>query len=190
MMVKGAIERQILPSLWGRIALLVSLLLVVLPHLLRMPVMLSLFAFAMIIWRIFQEMRGWALPNRLLRTLLTLLGFALVFTSYHTVMGREPGVALLTVMLSLKLIEIRTLRDAMVTLFIGYFLVASAFLFSQSILIGAYLVGVVLLLTTGLIVLNHPSANMHSIKSHMKLAGIMLLQGMPLMLLLFIIFPR
>jgi len=186
----GSIERQILPSLWGRIALLVSLLLVLLPHLLRMPILLSLFALTVIIWRIMQEIRGWPLPNRPLRILLTLLGFVLVLTGYQTVIGREPGVALLTLMLALKLIEIRTLRDAMVTIFIGYFLVVSAFLFSQSILIGAYLVVVVLMLTTGLIVLNHPSADLQSIRSHMRLAITMLLQGLPVMLLLFVIFPR
>jgi transglutaminase-like putative cysteine protease len=186
----AAVEQQIQPALWGRIALLGSLLLVVLPHLLRMPVALSLLALATILWRILLEMRGWALPNRLLRVMVTLSGFVLVYWSYHSVIGREAGVALLTVMLCLKLIEMRTLRDAMLIIFIGYFLVASAFLFSQSILIGLYLIGVVLLLTTGLIVLNHPAANLASIKGHLKTAALMLTQGIPLMLLLFILFPR
>lgn len=184
------IEQQIQPALWGRIALLGSLLLVVLPHLLRMPLLLSLLAFSIIVWRIMLEVRGWALPNRLLRVVITLSGFFLVLWSYHSVVGREPGVALLTVMLCLKLIEMRTLRDAMLIIFIGYFLVASAFLFSQSILIGIYLVAVVLLLTTGLIVLNHPAADFESTKSHLRTAGVMLAQGIPLMLLLFVLFPR
>lgn len=184
------IDKQILPALWGRIALLVSLLLVVLPHLLRMPVLLSLLALTTIVWRILLEMRGWALPNRLLRLGITLGGLLLVFWSYQSVIGREPGVALLTVMLCLKLIEMRTLRDAMLIIFIGYFLVASVFLFSQSILIGLYLVAVVLMLTTGLIVLNHPAADFDSLKGHLRTATVMLAQGIPLMLLLFVLFPR
>jgi len=155
-----------------------------------MPAPLSLLALSIIVWRILQELRGWALPNRLLKVLATLMGFFLVFWSYQSVIGREPGVALLTVMLCLKLIEMRTLRDAMLIIFIGYFLVVSAFLFSQSILIGLYLVAVVVLLTTGLIVLNHPAANLRSIKGHLKTATLMLAQGIPLMLLLFILFPR
>ena len=185
-----SVEQQIQPALWGRIALLVSLLLVVLPHLLRMPALLSLLALATIVWRILQEVRGWALPNRLLRVMITLSGIFMVFWSYQSVIGREPGVALLTVMLCLKLIEMRTLRDAMLIVFIGYFLVASAFLFSQSILLGLYLITVVLMLTTGLIVLNHPAANIESIKGDMRTAAVMLVQGIPLMLLLFILFPR
>ncbi|MCW8826906.1 MAG: DUF3488 and transglutaminase-like domain-containing protein, partial [Gammaproteobacteria bacterium] len=184
------VEQQIQPALWGRIALLGSLVLVVLPHLLRMPLILSLLALTIIVWRIAQEMRGWALPNRLLRVMITISGFFLVFWSFNTVIGREPGVALLTVMLSLKLIEMRTLRDAMLIIFIGYFLVASAFLFSQSILIGIYLIAVVLLLTTGLIVLNHPAANFESLKGDMRTAAVMLVQGVPLMILLFLLFPR
>lgn len=184
------IDRQIQPSLWGRIALLVSLLLVVLPHLLRMPLALSLLAFGTIVWRIMLEMRGWALPSWPLRLGITLAGLLLVFWSYHSVIGREPGVALLTVMLCLKLIEMRTLRDAMLIIFIGYFLVASVFLFSQSILIAIYLVAVVLMLTTGLIVLNHPAADSGSLKEHLRTATVMLAQGMPLMLLLFVLFPR
>ncbi len=84
----------------------------------------------------------------------------------------------------------RTLRDALVMIFIGYFLVASTLLFSQSIPVAIYLVAVVVMLTTALIVLNHPAANFDSMRGHLRSACLMLAQGLPLVLLLFILFPR
>ena len=56
-----------------------------------------------------------------------------IYISYGRILGRDSGIALLVVMLALKLMEMATLRDAMVLIFIGYFLVITNFLYSQTI---------------------------------------------------------
>jgi transglutaminase-like putative cysteine protease len=170
--------------------LLGALALVVAPHLVRLPLAVGAACAAVIGWRVLRELRGWALPHRAVNLVLTLAGFAAVLLAYRSVLGREPGVALLTVMLCLKLLELRTLRDAMVVIFLGYFLVVAGFLFSQSLLVGGYLFLVVLVLTAALIALNHPEATLQRTRGYFRLAAALLVQALPVMLLLFVLFPR
>ncbi|MCW8919511.1 MAG: DUF3488 and transglutaminase-like domain-containing protein [Gammaproteobacteria bacterium] len=183
-------EQHLLPPPSSRLWLLAALFLVLLPHLWRMPVALSLASLGVFGWRLAHELKGWPLPRRALRWLLTLLAFAAVALLFKSVVGRDAGVALLSVMLCLKLLELRTLRDALITLYIGYFLVLGAFLFDQSLYIGGYLLLVVLLLTAALIALNHPQSSAASTRFYLRYAGQLLLQAFPLMVALFLLFPR
>lgn len=178
------------PSTVARYWLVLSLLLVLLPHLLRLPLWLSGAVVSVIIWRLLRDYRDWPLPGKLLRLILTLLGIGAVVLVFRTILGREPGTALLTVLLSLKLLELRTLRDAMVMVFLGYFLVAADFLFDESIASGLYLFGTVLALTASLIVLNHPGAGIGRTTFYLQRAALLLLQSLPMMALLFLLFPR
>lgn len=179
-----------LANVTARLWLLGALLVVLIPHLLRLSPWLISFCLALLGWRLGMELRNWSLPGRWLRLLLTLLGIALVLATYRTLLGRDPGLALLTVMLCLKLLETRTLRDAILIIFLGYFLVAGGFLFSQSILMGSYLLLVVWILTTALVMLNHPAAAPQHAQLYLRRAGALLLQALPITLLLFVLFPR
>ena len=183
-------EQQAAPSsaiIW----MLGALLLVVAPHLWRQPAWIGATCLAIIIWRLFSELRGWVLPRSAFRLLLASGLLAATYLHYKTLNGLDAGTALLTLMLCLKLIELRTMRDAMVMLLLAYFLVLSGFLYDQSIFSGLYLMLVVLLLTTVLLVLNHPGNTFNSHKStYLKSAGALLLQALPLMLILFILVPR
>lgn len=178
------------PPAIGRFWLIGALLLVLLPHLSRFPLWLSAGCTILILWRLFYELRGWPLPGRGIRLLLTLLGVGSVLLVFHSIIGRDAGVALLAVMLCLKLIEIHTSRDAMIALFIGYFLVVSGFLFSQSLFMGVYLFSVVLALTTALIALNHLNGHASQHRNYLRIGGVLLLQSLPLMVILFVLFPR
>ena len=190
--LKKAVAGPPLPSV-GRGWLLLALLLVFLPQLPRMPIWVSLACAGVFAWRVMYELRGWALPGFWLRSLMTLGGFALVAWLYRGVIGLEPGMALLSVMLCLKLLELRHLRDAMVALFMGYFMVVGGFLFDQSMLMGVYLLLAVLALTSAMVALNHPGSGQAawwSSRQYLRSGGGLLLQSLPLMLLLFVLFPR
>lgn len=183
-------EQQLPPPATGRLWLIAALFLVTIPHLLRLPIWLSTACIAVFIWRLLHELRGFDLPGKWLRLFLVVAGIGSVAFVYHSIVGRDPGVALLTVMLCLKMLELRTMRDAMVALFIGYFMVISGFLFSQSIFMGAYLFLVVLALTAALAALNHPSGTRTENRFYLGFAGKLLLQAIPLMVLMFLLFPR
>ena len=178
------------PPLAGRLWLLGAILVVTAPHLLRLPLWLSPLCLLLLGWRAGVELRDWQLPGRWLRLGLTLLGIAAVVAGYRTLLGRDAGLALLTVMLCLKLLELRSQRDAMIALSLGYFLVAGGFLYDQSLLVGAYLFFVVLILTAALVALNHPAGTLAHSRYYLRLGGSLLLQALPIMLLLFVLFPR
>ena len=70
-----------------------------------------------------------------------------IFITYGRILGRDSGIALLVVMLALKLMEMATLRDAMVLIFIAYFLVITNFLYSQTIPTTVYMLLVMWMIT-------------------------------------------
>ena len=108
--------------------LLLSTLLVVLPHVPRLPLWVTLFAACLGALHLLVQRAGHSL-SRWLVIGLTLSGASGVFLYYHTLLGRDAGVALLVVMVTLKLLESRRPRDAFVLVFLCYFLVVTNFLY-------------------------------------------------------------
>ena len=58
---------------------------------------------------------------------------------YHTLFGRDAGVALLVFFMVLKPMEMRTRRDSMVVVMLGFFLLLTHYFYSQSIPTGLWL---------------------------------------------------
>ena len=83
----------------------------------------------------------------------------------------------------------KTLRDAMIMVFLCYFLVITNFLYSQTILTALYMLIAVWVITATMLGFQFRSSQ-PSAKSQLRTAGVMLLQATPLMVALFILFPR
>jgi len=169
--------------------LLTGMLLVGAPLALHQPPWLSLGWLAIALLPLWRLRRGRPLPGPWLRVPLALTGFIAVLATYGGVAGRDPGVALLTTMIALKLLELRTLRDLYVAVFLGYFLVMANLLYSQELPMAGYLLLSVLVLTMTLLSANRGSGRV-STGGELRLAGRLLLQGLPIMLVLFFLFPR
>lgn len=170
--------------------LLSAVVLVILPHLPRLPLWLVLPAVVVILFKLLMLRRKGG--HRLVRGLLllpTLASAAGVYLHYHTLLGRDAGVALLVSMLLLKLLELRTTRDAHLVVFLGYFLVITNFLYTQTILIALYMFATTLVITATLAVITCGSTP-RPVREQLRLAGVLLAQAMPLMLVLFVFFPR
>ena len=165
------------------------------PHFIYQPVWVAVMFIAMIFWRIMAIRHLWPLPAKRFSSLKILhlsfagMAFLLLFMSYGNLIGRDAGVALLTVMLGLKIVEIRTHRDYYISCFLGYFLVVTNFFYSQNIPVALLMFIVVIIMTASLISLNDGKKSLSN-KGIIKLASQMLLQAIPLMLLLFVLFPR
>lgn len=185
----------LMPSNRALIWLMLSMSLAALPHFYYQPLWVALIFLAMIAWRCLSLWQHWPLPNKQHRLLqLVQLSIAagaglLMLNSYGNFIGRDAGTALLIVMLGLKIVEIHNHRDYYLSCFLGYFLVITNFLYSQSIPTALLMFVVVILMTTSLISLNDTQQQL-SKKYQLKLASKMLLQAIPLMVLLFILFPR
>lgn len=176
---------RIRPKLDNNTWLLAAIALAIAPHTPRLPAWISLLCLGVGAMRLIQV----RLPARWLLIILAAATAAGIYASYHTLLGRDAGVALLVAMLALKLLESRTLRDSMVVIFISYFLVITHFLYSQSIPTGLYLLLVVLVITATLIGLNHPGRPIEP-RKQLRLAAVLLGQAVPVMLVLFLFFPR
>lgn len=173
-------------QIWG---LTLLLALSAAPHLLRLPFTLTGLWLLAVAWRLNLMLNGQPLPPRPLRLGVTLAaGFAL-YLQYGTVLGREAGSALLVMMAGLKFLELRQRRDAYVLVLLAYLLVAVQFLFSRAPLTAGYAVVATLLVTAAWIGLERP-AGTQPWRKDLALAVRLLAQAVPLMLILFVLFPR
>ncbi|MFT6732266.1 MAG: transglutaminase-like putative cysteine protease [Polaribacter sp.] len=72
------------------------------------------------------------------KVLLTFIAVAGVLISFHRLTGRDAGVSLIAIMYGLKIIEIESKRDVYILMLLGFFLLLAAFLFSRSPFIALY----------------------------------------------------
>jgi transglutaminase-like putative cysteine protease len=166
-----------------------SLAMVSAPHAERLPWWLTVLATTLIGWRLYLARGRLPLPHRAFLLLVVLATTAAVYLHYGTIFGRDAGVALLVVMLTLKVLEMRTVRDGMLLIFLSYFLVVTNFLYSQTIPTALYMLVCVWVITASMIGIqytNPPRGSAHQLRT----AGVILAQSVPLMLVLFVLFPR
>jgi transglutaminase-like putative cysteine protease len=167
--------------------LLACLLLVAAPHALRMPWWITLLVLGLYAWRGLVALRRAPLPPRWLLLAVVALAIGAVWLEYRTLFGRTPGIVLLVVFSGLKLIEMRSQRDAAAVAFLCYFLVMTNLLYTQSIptalLMGTALVAVTATLT-GLSAPSRPT------RANLRTAALLLAHAAPAALVLFLLFPR
>ncbi len=157
------------------------------PHAQRLPLWVTGLAAAMLAWRGWAAWKNERLPRRWLLTVLVLVGMGGVYMTFRTILGRDAGVTLLVLFLSLKLMETRNQRDAVVVTFLCYFLALTSFFYSQTMVTAALTLVTVLALTTALIGVNGPQ---RPLRESARLAGVLLGQAVPVMVCFFFLFPR
>jgi len=159
------------------------------PHALHLEPWISIFFIGMVTLRLLGLSRPVLLPGRFLLFLLTMAGLANALAHYPLMLGREAGVALLTSMLALKLLEMKRERDIYVVVYLSLFTLITQFLYRQEMLLVVY----VFLVVTGLIaMLMHTNMMRPPARPTGVLvrSGGLLLQALPLMLIMFFLFPR
>jgi len=160
-----------------------------LPHLSHLPPWCGALAAAMLGWRGKLALGNGALPGRWMVATLLALAAGLTLWTEHTLLGKEAGVTMLVVLMTLKTLELRARRDALVVFFLGFFLVLTNFLYSQSLLVALSMLLSVWGLLTAL-VLAHMPVGRPSLARAGGLAARAALLGAPVMVALFVLFPR
>ena len=161
----------------------------VLPHVTHLPLWCSLLTAAVLLWRARLALANGALPGRWVLITVLLIAAGLTLWSFRTLLGKEPGVTMAVVLMALKTLELRARRDAFVVFFLGFFLVLTHFLYSQSLPVAAAMLVSVWGLLTAL-VLAHMPVGQPSLRQAGALAARTALFGAPVMVLLFVLFPR
>ena len=159
------------------------------PHFFHLPLWVSGFVIVALSWRSLQNLGMIKALSKWVVVPLVLLGGVGVFAEYWTIVGRDAGLALLTVMMSLKFIESRNHRDLLILIFLCYFLIATHFLYSQSILTAGLMLVTLLVITSTLVLINQRDDKL-SIMIGVKASARLILMSAPLMLILFILVPR
>ena len=176
-------------SPWTLFRLLACLALVTVPHFQRLPVWASVLVTGVLIWRGLVALRHWRLPPTWLRGVAAFAAFLGLLLSYGKINSSEAGTGLLVVMVALKLTETERLRDCATVLMLGYFILITHFLASQEIGTVVYVFGSAVLVTALLLEVGHPQGPLPP-RTTVRNASTLLLQSLPLMLLMFVLFPR
>jgi protein-glutamine gamma-glutamyltransferase len=170
-------------------AILASLAMVIAPHAVHLPTWIPALVGIMLLARFYIGLRHRRLPDKWLLIAVALGCMAGIAVSYRTLYGRDVGVAMLTVMMALKVMEMSKPRDTMVVVLLAYFLVVTNFFYSQSIPTAIYMLFAVWVITGTMISLQIKAAR-PPLVSVLRHAAMMLLQSIPIMLALFLLFPR
>jgi transglutaminase-like putative cysteine protease len=161
----------------------------ILPHAAHLPWWCVAMSVAILLWRARLALANAALPGRWVVAAVLAVALALTLVTERTLLGKDAGVTMLVVLMSLKTLELRARRDAMVIFFLGFFLVLTHYLYSQSLLVALSTVLAVWGLLTAL-VLAHLPVGRPPLAQAAGLAGRAALLGAPAMVVLFVLFPR
>ena len=139
--------------------------------------------------KFWMEPKGYRLRFAALKLVLAGIALAAISSSYGTLKGIEPGVSLLVVLMSLKVLEAHTAREFQVMVMMAWALCLCGFFLSQDFAIALCLMAAFTLLLVALIQFHRgssPGAFWPPLGTACKLLG----QAAPLVILLFFLFPR
>lgn len=168
---------------WTLAALLVSAF----PHIFRLPLQITVIVCCILVGRLLIHKQVRKMPPQWLKLLLAGLSFIAVLATFHTINGVDAGSALLLCMVAIKTLEMNTLRDHSALLMASFFIIVSFILYDTSIWSALYLVP-----ATGLsvFVLLKISAPDLAWKQLVPNAKFFIWYGLPLAVILFVLFPR
>src|SRR6266513_1289484 len=148
-----------------------------------------LLALAMKFW---MEQRGYRLRFATLKLVLATLALLVIFASYGSLNGVKPGISLLVILVSLKVLEAYTAREFQVMVLTGWVLCLCGFFLSQDFVIALSLLTAFALLLVALIQFYRPASagSPSAFWPPLGTTGKILLQAAPLVVLLFVLFPR
>ncbi|MFJ4143792.1 DUF3488 and DUF4129 domain-containing transglutaminase family protein [Pseudomonas sp. NPDC089734] len=163
--------------------------LVIVPFLTHLPVSIILLWLGCMAWRV-QVLRMRArMPGTWVKSGLLVGTAGGVYLARGSLVGLDAGAALLIAAFVLKMLEMQTRRDALVLIFLGFFCVVVGYVFEDNLLWALFSLLPIAALLAALIGLQ-PSGFADRPASSLALSVKLILQAVPLMLLLFLFFPR
>jgi transglutaminase-like putative cysteine protease len=165
------------------------LFLAALPHFFNLSLAISLFFFSILLFRLVTRLLSHREHPRWMNYIFLITGLVIVVSEYSGVIGKDFGVSLLVAMLSLKILEIKTYRDAYVLLFLTTFMLITHFLYTQEMFIVFYVFTLTFFMLFLFLWFNQLQQKV-SFYHLFLTTGKISLQAIPVMVILFIFFPR
>jgi len=167
------------------------------PHL---PIWVALTGVLLVIVRLVvlrqDRQRPLAPPPRIPSWTLVLFAVAAAFavrSSFGYLSGRDPSVAFLYILVAIKFLETRTIRDGTLLVCLSCFLLITPFFYGQSMLAAIAVFPAIVLVGATLDAMTDGSgsgAPGAARGAALRRSGLMILQGAPIAVLLFLLFPR
>ena len=167
--------------------LLATALVTLAPYAGYYPVWVSVLCAAVLVWRGVLLWYGRRPPHRVIPVLLGVAACIGVRFEFGYFFGKDPGVALLGLLLVLKLLESGSNRDIRAGILLCFFLQLGLFFDNQSLPIaGLTLIGCLLAVISLLALADTHADNAERVRT----AGLLMAHGLPFMVLFFVLFPR
>ncbi|MBR0565887.1 DUF3488 domain-containing protein, partial [Azoarcus sp. L1K30] len=157
------------------------------PHALALPLWVTGLSALLLGWRLALLLRGSRAPNRHFVLLIAIAAGVGTRLAYGHFFGKDPGLAFLALLLGLKLLETRSMRDIRAAVLLCFFLQLGVFFDNQTVPVAVLAAGATLLSIGALLALSDPDA---SHRERLRTSAVLLAQGLPFMLVLFVLFPR
>ena len=109
--------------------LLLCLIISISWHIPHTPIWVLVAVFFIANWRFRLVNSQGALPSKTFRFFLTVTAFIGILVTYHSFLGRDPGITALILLSTLKLLELNSQRDFMFIIFLCYFLGDDAYIY-------------------------------------------------------------
>jgi hypothetical protein len=158
------------------------------PLVAHIPLWCAFMLALLLLWRVRLALLRKPLPGRWTLAWVLAAAVAGTWLSYRTIIGRDPGVTLLVMLLALKTLEWHSRRDAFVVFFLAFFVLLTNFFHSQSLLTALYMLTTLWAWLTAL-VLAHRPVGTPRVREAAFTALRMTLVGAPLVAILFVLFP-
>ncbi|MQA20093.1 DUF3488 domain-containing protein [Rugamonas sp. FT103W] len=169
--------------------LLTAALMVLAPHFEHLPPWISAVVCGTLLWRAAITWRGKRMPPLWVLLPVSIAAMAGVYRSFHTLLGRDAGVAMLALLLAFKLLEMRAKRDLFVVIFLSFFVLLTNFFYSQSMPTALWMGATLIVLLTAQQSFQYTGA-VPPLARRLRTAASTALLAAPLAILMFVGFPR
>jgi hypothetical protein len=164
----------------------------VLPHTMHIPPWASLIFFTLLSIRLLlreKTVKKYFVTMLFFRLIIGGIIFTAVYITFGTMVGRDAGVTLLVLLGGMKLLEIKAERDYFISVYIGFLLILTNFFYLQTLPVSLYMGVAVLVLLASLVSFNDRSSSFN-LTGRIKIAAALYVYALPLMLVMFLLFPR
>jgi transglutaminase-like putative cysteine protease len=164
------------------------------PLQMHLPLWTSLVFISVITWRWMMYLGHWPFPNSAVKVGVVVLAITAVVVSAKGRFHLESATTFILVASLLKVLEIKNQRDGVIVVFLSMFLLAINFLFEQGLFTALYSLLAVWLLLSALVSLHQTLPSDQPLSQNFWRAGKtssqVLVLSLPIMLVLFLLFPR
>lgn len=175
----------------GLLWVLISVVMAIAPHATRLPLWISAMALFCIAWRVLIFLGRLDHPGKATRLLVVFFILVVSVTQLRSLeVTLDVAVSILALGFIFKLVEMQSKRDIYVVLCLCFIMALVALIYSQQMLTTMYLTLMVMIVMGSMVSLNRAPGAGYRRTSTLALAVRITAQGLPLMVVLFVIFPR